>query len=271
MTPIHALAVETDTRLADLVTRQNRAKQQLHWTLDRLQRILGNRHSAINDTPERQQHIDSFDAYARDRWDRTAAEADAFRSTIAALKVEIDECSAVWRANGCWSRFFLVTNTNGHIHSSTACSTCRFDTDFRWLPTLSGLTEVEAVEAHGEILCSVCFPSAPVEWTNGESKASKEAKAERAAAKAEREAKRLAKALLPDGSTLTVRNSENTAWTETLATVAAAKTWLTDRHHYCPHPHVESVRLVAEALAAKNGTTAEAEIAAAKQRAAKRR
>lgn len=65
-----------------------------------------------------------------------------------------------------WSRFFLVNNTGGHIHSSMSCQTCRFDTSFSWLPSLSGLSEKDAVDAHGAILCTVCFPSAPVEWTN---------------------------------------------------------------------------------------------------------
>lgn len=69
-----------------------------------------------------------------------------------------------------WSRFFLVTNTNGHIHSSMSCSTCFADTDFAWLPELSGLTEADAVAEYGEILCSVCFKSAPVEWTTGTNK-----------------------------------------------------------------------------------------------------
>lgn len=69
-----------------------------------------------------------------------------------------------------WSRFFLVVNNNGHIHSSQYCSTCYDTTHFNWLPALSGLTEADAVEAHGAILCTVCFPSAPVEWTNGERK-----------------------------------------------------------------------------------------------------
>jgi exonuclease VII small subunit len=35
---------------------------------------------------------------------------------------------------------------------------------------LSGLTEADAVEEYGEILCSICYPSAPVEWTNGVNK-----------------------------------------------------------------------------------------------------
>ena len=69
-----------------------------------------------------------------------------------------------------WARFFLVANNGGHIHKDMECSTCNKmgkETNFIWLPELAALTEVEAVEAHGAILCTVCYPSAPVEWTNG--------------------------------------------------------------------------------------------------------
>ena len=65
-----------------------------------------------------------------------------------------------------WSRFFLVTSSKGHIHSSMNCSTCQWTTTYGWLPDVSGLDEEAAVEAHGALLCSICFPSAPVEWTN---------------------------------------------------------------------------------------------------------
>jgi hypothetical protein len=68
-----------------------------------------------------------------------------------------------------WSRFFLVQNNGGHIHSSMSCSTCNKrgqSTRFGWLPELSGKTEPEAVAEHGAILCTVCYPSAPVEWTD---------------------------------------------------------------------------------------------------------
>jgi len=64
-----------------------------------------------------------------------------------------------------WSRFFLVAG--GHIHSSMSCHSCTVTTDFGWLPALSGLTEADAVAAHGALLCTFCYPSAPVEWTNG--------------------------------------------------------------------------------------------------------
>lgn len=65
-----------------------------------------------------------------------------------------------------WTRFFLVTNNGGHIHSSMHCSTCYPTTRFAWLPSLSGQTEAEAVAEHGAILCTVCYPTAPVEWTD---------------------------------------------------------------------------------------------------------
>lgn len=86
-----------------------------------------------------------------------------------------------------WSRFFIVRTNNGHIHRSMSCSTCNRNgkaTEFGWLPELSGLSEAEAVEAEGSILCTVCFPSAPVEWTNGEAKWKTEEKEARANEKA---------------------------------------------------------------------------------------
>ena len=60
-----------------------------------------------------------------------------------------------------WTRFYLVE----HIHNSRACHTLRPTTRIGWLPNVSGLTEAEAVKEHGATLCTVCFPSAPVELT----------------------------------------------------------------------------------------------------------
>lgn len=80
-----------------------------------------------------------------------------------------------------WSRYTVVPG--GHVHTWDGCHTLRWTTDVRWLPSLSGLTEADAVEEHGEILCSHCFPTAPVAWTNGQSKQSIADKALRAIAK----------------------------------------------------------------------------------------
>lgn len=62
-----------------------------------------------------------------------------------------------------WRRFYLVE----HIHSSRSCSSFRLTTRVGWLPKVSGLTEAEAVAEYGAILCTICFPSAPVEFTRG--------------------------------------------------------------------------------------------------------
>lgn len=78
-------------------------------------------------------------------------------------QVDIDFLDAEFTRRGGWTRFFLVPG--GHIHSSTTCSTCYPTTWLGWLPALSGLTEADAVATHGPLLCSVCFPDAPVEWT----------------------------------------------------------------------------------------------------------
>jgi hypothetical protein len=97
-----------------------------------------------------------------------------------------------WHRRGRWSRFFIVQQNNGHIHSSMSCSTCNNGaepTDFGWMPELSGKSEAEAIayfKAHAMILCSVCFPNAPVEMTTP---APKLTAAEKAAAKAAAEAK----------------------------------------------------------------------------------
>jgi hypothetical protein len=47
------------------------------------------------------------------------------------------------------------------------CHTCRPSTTYGWLPELSGKDEAEAVAQLGPNLCSVCFPSAPVEHVGG--------------------------------------------------------------------------------------------------------
>lgn len=60
-----------------------------------------------------------------------------------------------------WSRFWLVTSSPGHVHSSRNCSSCKITTTYALVPTLSAQTETEAVATFGPAMCSVCFPSAP--------------------------------------------------------------------------------------------------------------
>tara|TARA_R110000824_G_scaffold68237_6_gene176629 strand:- start:155 stop:937 length:783 start_codon:yes stop_codon:yes gene_type:complete len=96
---------------------------------------------------------------------------------------------------GGWNRFFLVTSSVGHIHSTMSCSSCNPYTRFAWLTDMSGLTATATVEAHGERMCTVCFPDAPVAWSEGYFVSQKaDAKAERAAAKVAKAEAKAAKA-----------------------------------------------------------------------------
>lgn len=69
-----------------------------------------------------------------------------------------------------WSRFFLVISSDGHIHRNTSCSSFP-RTQHGWQPELSGKTEKETVAKLGPLLCTKCFPSAPLDWTKGVEKA----------------------------------------------------------------------------------------------------
>ena len=148
--------------------------------------------------------------------------AEALTALDAAEQAEAEALAAYQAAEDeyeGWSRFFLVIG--GHIHSSMSCSTCYPTTEFGWLPELSGLTESDAVAEYGAVLCSVCYPSAPVDQVGGKSDGltlaqRAAAKAEKDAAKAERDAKKAAKALGP------IRVSHGSR-SELVTTIAAAK------------------------------------------------
>lgn len=117
-----------------------------------------------------------YQPYQIERAEQRLAELE---SELSRLTTELWETEAPYRQLR-WSRFFLVNNNGGHIHSSMDCSTCNKMgqlTSFGWLPELSGETEEQAVAAHGAILCTVCYPSAPVSWTNAHEVAAEAKKA----------------------------------------------------------------------------------------------
>jgi hypothetical protein len=97
------------------------------------------------------------------------AQVEKHTADLAAIREQEKPLEALYNAQP-WSRFFLCNAHGGHIHSTLSCSTTFASTAFSWLPSLSGLTEAEAVEEYGAILCTVCYPSAPVEWTGGVNK-----------------------------------------------------------------------------------------------------
>lgn len=90
------------------------------------------------------------------------AEAEA---NLGEARLAVQECEEDYRSRP-WARYWLVTTSDGHIHSSCDCSTCnkgKEPTGFALVPYLSGKTAADAVADLGPALCSVCFPEAPVE------------------------------------------------------------------------------------------------------------
>jgi hypothetical protein len=128
-----------------------------------------------------------------------------------------------------WSRFWLVTNTGGHVHRNTRCTTCFPTTQYAFLPDYSGSTDEELIEAGGSSICTVCFPDAPVDKLQREGTIEapdkKAAREERERAKAEREAKKAAKAITsPDGTALRLSGT----WGETVRTESRAQSIAVD-------------------------------------------
>ena len=177
-----------DTALAALYERRYAAMSELSAAAGRLHRALRERQEVryIRNTKQSVWPTTTEEAIAAaksrlasgtggDYSSRYAAgEMEASLAAISAARVElaaVDEQERPLDAEydrGRWSRFFMVTSSaGGHIHSSMSCSTCHPTTRYGWLPELSGLTERDAVDAEGPLLCSVCYPSAPTEWTIG--------------------------------------------------------------------------------------------------------
>jgi hypothetical protein len=142
---------------------------------------------------------------------KVEAKIENIKERQAWVSVELNELNNVWMEEGCWTRAFLVTNANGHVHNSMDCGTCFPSTRFEWLTQYSSDNENTIVELAGELACTVCFPSAPADILNqpstiqSKNRAEKEAASAKAAeAKAARTAKAKASAPTASGEALMV-------------------------------------------------------------------
>jgi len=123
---------------------------------------------------------------------------------------EADPLETEFTRRGGWTRAFLVDNSNGHVHKNRHCSTCFPTTRYGWLPDYSGADENKIVEDAGEMACTVCYPTAPVDVLKRKSvmelPEKRAARLEREAAKAERDRKNAEKGITnPDGSPLKIK------------------------------------------------------------------
>lgn len=192
-----------------------------------------------------------------------------------------------WREGGCWSRAYLVTNGNGHVHKTRSCSTCYPTTQFVWLPQYSGQSEELIVSDAGMAACSICYPDAPVDVLKRESKIDNPlTREERMKRKAEKEAKAVAAAAkaitMPDGSVLKTEYS-GVVRTERTASIEAVDTasfiYAVDESEFYDKGTLnmgyvdkrrEDLHNLIQALAFKHGVTVEEETAAVREKAIKK-
>jgi hypothetical protein len=187
---------------------------------------VSHRISSLSSVLDRLQDEDTRAQYQADLLQAIDRQAELFTSRRPLNDEFVDR--------GGWTRYWIVTNGNGHVHRSQSCSTCRPTTDFYWLAELSGMTHTKLVELSGERACTVCFPSAPVEARNRPTSIFTPAELERQERTAERERKALLKKAkeitTPNGQPLRdslglIIKTEVTAQREYIQSAAEAIVW----------------------------------------------
>lgn len=94
--------------------------------------------------------------------EKNDAEKAPLEAELERVQDTIDGYDDEFDARGGWSRFYIVQNGNGHVHSSRYCKSCNPRTRFGRLYDQSGKDEAGIVEAAGDAACTFCFPTAPV-------------------------------------------------------------------------------------------------------------
>lgn len=164
-----------DEALAAIYDELNKASRALDEAYRNLHHAVGDKqkrggwtltNAEIKSTAATLLESEDLTVQGRERVERAVGNVRRVEGVHHEIAERVAERNAIFQERGGWARFFLVSNTNGHIHSSLYCSTCKPTTQFTWLPSVSDKSEVEAVAEFGARLCTACFPTAPVKWTN---------------------------------------------------------------------------------------------------------
>jgi hypothetical protein len=199
--------VEIDTELARLIFPRDRALAR-----------AGQYRKLAQDQADRGADLSSA---------RSIRQADEYSEEARKLTLQIIPLRKLYTG---WNRYFLVTNTGGHVHRNQECTTCYPTTQYHWITSLSDCDESELVAQYGELACTVCFPNAPVykgfnDGTSAIARYTAAEKAERARIKAEKAAVKAAKTLDPP-IRVSRHGGESLHLSDRIETVAAAKSWI---------------------------------------------
>lgn len=221
-------AKASDLKLVELIDIKRAASTKLGYAADSMRHTAGDRQTGwgrdrkwgmkLDEVVAKLQHLAATDdSYIGRQAGEALAKYQGALEVYKAAERAVQVQSHEWHDHGMWTRFLAVVG--GHIHNDEGCHTVRMTTLTYWLPELSGDTEADAVEAYGEVLCSHCYPSAPVAWQNGKLLTGPDGKpmtkAEQAAAQAAKDAEKAAKlaaknakALFVPGTTDLVQSPE---------------------------------------------------------------
>lgn len=202
---------------------------------------------------------------------RLDAQADEYAPKVAAITDQMRPYHDEYDRRGGWTRALLVQNTGGHVHSSMGCSTCYPSTQYAWLVDYSGHDENQIVYAAGELACTVCYPSAPVEVLARVREIRRPTDLEREQRAAEKTAKQAAAAAaaVVDPTTGKTLFKTERAATNAIASALDSMHWYGDDHPSADEWQ-RTVDTTVAALAAKLGRDADAIMTECRQRADKK-
>jgi hypothetical protein len=203
-----ATPVEIDTFLAANWEEQAKANRKLAWAKSAVRRIAGQKqdrrtklwNGTLTEAIDRCSEIAQVSGYAGNQFVAGVEEVVEGTICLEMLTEEAIPYEAEYTRRP-WNRYFIVRNSNGHVHRERNCSTCYSTTVYGWIVELADASEEALVAEYGELACTVCFPSAPTfkgfgDGTSAIARFSTAEKEARAAEKAEKDALKAAKNLV---------------------------------------------------------------------------
>jgi hypothetical protein len=163
-----ATPVEIDTFLAANWEEQAKANRKLAWAKSAVRRIAGQKqdrrtelwNGTLTEAIDRCSEIAQVSGYAGNQANGALDDLLDARNELETLTEEAIPYEAEYTRRP-WNRYFIVRNSNGHVHRERNCSTCYSTTVYGWIVELADASEEALVAEYGELACTVCFPSAP--------------------------------------------------------------------------------------------------------------
>lgn len=172
-------AKEADRVLNELMYETARKEQRVVWAEQSLRRLVDREtgwgrdrawgksfEQALAEVRAQAATVDSEKPWTQREAQEALDKLDEAISQLNTAKLAESNQGALWAAHGRWNRYSVVPG--GHIHTNgRACHTLRMTTTVLWAHPVSGDTVADAIATYGTVLCTHCFPDAPVEQTGG--------------------------------------------------------------------------------------------------------